>query len=128
MTRVNSETHSFSNFFGRGYFTGIFLLILTQTQILTLSNPKPNPKPAVTLKNKQMKKARMNISHFRFILYNLKFFSEIATLVIPFFHFSSTAKIAITNIGTKYRRTEESFSLKKSFLENLLIKQCHCTT
>ena len=26
-----------------------------------------------------MKKARMNISHFRFILFNLKIFSEIVT-------------------------------------------------
>ena len=28
---------------------------------------------------KQLKKARMNISHFRFILFNLKIFGEIVT-------------------------------------------------
>ena len=39
--------------------------------------PKSNPNPIPNLK--QMKKARMNISHFRFILFNLKIFGEIVT-------------------------------------------------
>ena len=50
--------------------------ILTQTLTKTLSWPL----------QKQMKKARMNISHFRFIIFNLKIFSEIVTTKIILLH------------------------------------------
>ena len=54
---------------------------LTRTPMLTL---KLSPNRTLTLTliltpKKQMKKARMNISHFCFILFNLKIFGEIVT-------------------------------------------------
>ena len=42
---------------------------LTQTLTYTL----------ILIAKKQVKKARMNISHFRFILFNLKIFGKIVT-------------------------------------------------
>ena len=54
---------------------------LTRTQMLTLKlspNRTLTQTLILTLK-KQMKKARMNISHFCFILFNLKIFAEIVT-------------------------------------------------
>ena len=54
---------------------------LTQTQMLTLKlspNRTLTQTLILTLK-KQIKKARMNISHFCFILFNLKIFGEIVT-------------------------------------------------
>ena len=54
---------------------------LTQTQMLTLKlspNRTLTQTLILTLKN-QMKNVRMNISHFCFILFNLKIYGEIVT-------------------------------------------------
>ena len=76
-------------------FLSSLLLILTQIQpnSCAYSNtiPKSNPNPNVNLNlnplKKQMKKARMNISYFRFTLFDLKIFGEIVTTFQKFFHF-----------------------------------------
>ena len=54
---------------------------LTRTQMLTLklSPNRTLTQPLILTLKKQMKKARMNISHFCFILFNLKIFGEIVT-------------------------------------------------
>ena len=52
---------------------------LTRTQMLTLKL-SPNRTQALTFTpKKQIKKARMNISHFCFIFFNFKIFGEIVT-------------------------------------------------